>query len=214
MKKITYTTILTLVLLIPGLTSASASSCLQFKYSPSFGSDNSNTNGEVSMIQQFLKDRSYFSGSVDGLFNIDTAIALVKFQKANGIPLDVNPFISAVVGPKTKAKIIEITCPVRIKAIVPIQTPTQSPSTVPTPSYSPAPTYSPTPTAAPTYYPSPIPSYSPTPSTSPTPSSSPTPSYSPSPSTSVSPSSSPRAYIDTNLFKASVWQVFKILVGI
>lgn len=43
---------------------------------------------EVRSIQQALKDRGYYTGSVDGIFGTQTKNAVVKFQKDSGLTAD------------------------------------------------------------------------------------------------------------------------------
>lgn len=53
-------------------------------------------------IQQKLKDKGYYTGTVDGILGTYTIMAIKAFQKANGLLED------GIVGPITKAKLFEI----------------------------------------------------------------------------------------------------------
>lgn len=53
----------------------------------------------VKTIQTKLKDKGYYSGSIDGVFGAKTLAAVKSFQKASGLKVD------GVVGPKTAAKL-------------------------------------------------------------------------------------------------------------
>ncbi len=46
------------------------------------------TGSEVKKIQQALKDKGYYTGSVDGIFGTKTKNAVIKFQKAKGLTAD------------------------------------------------------------------------------------------------------------------------------
>lgn len=53
------------------------------------------TGSEVKAIQQSLKDRGLYSGSVDGIYGSQTQAAVKKFQKQQGLTAD------GIVGPQT-----------------------------------------------------------------------------------------------------------------
>lgn len=50
---------------------------------------------EVRQIQQALKDKGYYTGSVDGIFGTQTKNAVIAFQKANSLSAD------GIAGPNT-----------------------------------------------------------------------------------------------------------------
>lgn len=50
---------------------------------------------EVRQIQQTLKDKGYYTGSVDGIFGVKTKAAVTAFQKENSLSAD------GIAGPKT-----------------------------------------------------------------------------------------------------------------
>ncbi len=63
-----------------------------------------NTNGEVSVLQNFLHIQNYFNSKPTGYFGLSTLRAVKKFQKENGI----KP--TNYIGPSTKEKIKLISC--------------------------------------------------------------------------------------------------------
>ncbi len=46
------------------------------------------TGSEVKSIQKVLKEKGYYSGSVDGIYGTQTKNAVIKFQKATGLTAD------------------------------------------------------------------------------------------------------------------------------
>ncbi len=55
--------------------------------------------GDVAILQQRLKDLSYYKGKIDGIYGSKTKIAVKKFQKEHGLKAD------GIVGPETFDKI-------------------------------------------------------------------------------------------------------------
>lgn len=51
-------------------------------------SKNGSTGGEVKAIQETLKDRGLYSGSIDGIYGAGTQAAVKKFQKQQGLTAD------------------------------------------------------------------------------------------------------------------------------
>lgn len=51
-------------------------------------SKNGSTGAEVKAIQETLKDRGLYSGSIDGIYGADTQAAVKKFQKQQGLTAD------------------------------------------------------------------------------------------------------------------------------
>ena len=80
------------------------STCVQLTKGMTFGSKDSITNGEVSILQFFLNNRGYLQADPTGSFGSATVAAVKAFQGANGITQN------GVVGPVTRAKIKEISC--------------------------------------------------------------------------------------------------------
>jgi len=93
-------------------------SCYKFNNYLSYGSRDSKTSGEVSKLQNFLKEEGYFSGDVTGYFGTLTRNALRRWQYANGVVS--SDSTSSVgygsVGPQTRKKIGE-----RCVSIVPVK---------------------------------------------------------------------------------------------
>ena len=83
----------------------SASECLALKSSNlRYRSTDKATNGEVSLVQDFLQSKGYLNSEPTGFFGIMTVNAVKAFQKANGIDA------TGYVGPLTRALIGEISC--------------------------------------------------------------------------------------------------------
>jgi len=201
MKKIILITIILGSLFATNLSYSATNQCLRFKYVLDIRSDDETTKGEVSKLQQFLKNQGHYKGDITGYYGKSTAFAVIDFQKRNGIQIDKNPWSSAIIGPKTAAKIASLTCPaVNIKSTnTPTPTPTIIKTSTPSATYTATPSY--TYTATPTYTYTPSPTYSATPiysstptatyTSTPTYTSSPTPTYTSTPTSTASPSSSP-----------------------
>ncbi|MCR4334480.1 MAG: peptidoglycan-binding protein [Patescibacteria group bacterium] len=192
------------------------SNCLILHETMRFRSDDEQTKGEVSKLQQFLKSKGYFTEKVSGFYGKATMQAIIAFQRANNIaPSSQNPWLSAVVGPKTQQKIASLTC----NASSPITSPSSTPMIISNPnklltnaqvssilgllksfnanqsvidnvqkSLGGTPTA--TPIYTPVYTPSPTytPTVTPTPTYTPTSTSSPSPTYSPTPTVTTTPS--------------------------
>jgi peptidoglycan hydrolase-like protein with peptidoglycan-binding domain len=69
-----------------------------------YQSRDSNTNGEVSTLQDFLQSKGYLNSEPTGYFGLLTLNAVKSFQRANGI----DP--TGYVGPLTRAKIKAVSC--------------------------------------------------------------------------------------------------------
>lgn len=80
------------------------SACIDLQYNLKYRSTDAKTNGEVSLLQDFLQTQGYLNSEPTGYFGRLTEGAVKSFQAANGI-LD-----SGYVGPITRAKIKEISC--------------------------------------------------------------------------------------------------------
>jgi peptidoglycan hydrolase-like protein with peptidoglycan-binding domain len=110
-KKIVFTAILISCFFV-GTISANAQStvlnstgCVQLTQDFGFGARDRNTNGQVSVLQNFLINQSHLIGPATGYFGNGTRSALAKFQAAQGI----SPALGYL-GPVTRAKIAALTC--------------------------------------------------------------------------------------------------------
>ncbi len=80
------------------------SSCLDIKNNLRYRSVDSLTNGEVSVLQDFLQENKYLNTNPSGFFGLATVRAVKSFQSANQI----SP--TGYVGPSTRLKIKNISC--------------------------------------------------------------------------------------------------------
>lgn len=87
---------------------AAAGGAFGFYYSPSLYEDDTavaalssmgSRGSEVKAIQQALKDRGLYNGSVDGIFGSATQKAVIQFQKQSGLAAD------GIAGPQTLKKL-------------------------------------------------------------------------------------------------------------
>lgn len=85
------------------------SSCVDLKYNLSYGSKDVKTNGEVSDLQEFLSSKNYLRIDPTGYFGAATLAAVKSFQIDKNIGRYSTPGFGNV-GPKSRAKIKEITC--------------------------------------------------------------------------------------------------------
>ncbi|MHB1118204.1 MAG: alpha/beta hydrolase fold domain-containing protein, partial [Minisyncoccota bacterium] len=83
--------------------------CIDLQYNTGYRSYDARTNGEVSVVQNFLADGGYLAAGATGYFGIMTIEAVKKFQVAMGIATVGTPGYGSV-GPKTRAKIKSMTC--------------------------------------------------------------------------------------------------------
>ncbi len=104
---------------IPQNTHAQNNSCVVIKNTLRVGSKDSQTNSEVSKLQNFLKTKGYMFIDPTGYFGYTTEKAVRKFQTAEKINA------IGTVGPLTRSRINSITCVPSISE----QTPATSPST-------------------------------------------------------------------------------------
>lgn len=88
------------------------SPCIKITRTLKYGAKDTKTNKDVSKLQQFLKARGYYSGTVGGGFGAKTKTALQKFQVASGLyEAGVSKKSSyGVVDSKTRFKIQQLTC--------------------------------------------------------------------------------------------------------
>ena len=98
-----------LFVVVPGVSQAQVQdTCIDLQFNLQKGSIDSATNGEVSILQDFLQSSGYLrklnKDESAGYFGNDTRKAVKKFQKANGIKK------SGIVNSATRAKIKEISC--------------------------------------------------------------------------------------------------------
>ncbi len=92
------------------LTDEFETECVDLKYNLRLRSRDARTNGEVSVLQNFLIDEGYLlSDKPTGFFDVDTLAAVKKFQLSVGIGSAKTPGFGRV-GPKSRAKINEMTC--------------------------------------------------------------------------------------------------------
>ncbi|MDB5204175.1 MAG: peptidase-like [Candidatus Taylorbacteria bacterium] len=102
-------------------TSQAQSDCTVISTYLKVGSTDILTSGGVSMLQNFLKNKSYFSLTSTGYFGNITFTSVKKFQLNNGIPA------TGFVGPLTIAKIKSISCVPGVSAsAIATSTPTQA----------------------------------------------------------------------------------------
>ncbi len=90
--------------------SATISGGLKLKSSLHLGSTDGKTAGQVSLLQQFLKEQGLYTGPVGGTVGPNTEKAIKEFQKRNGIVYFGNYLTTGygATGPKTRAKILEV----------------------------------------------------------------------------------------------------------
>lgn len=79
--------------------------CTNLKNNFKIGSRDTNTNGEVSILQEFLNKNFYFDSQPTGYFGNQTEKALIDWQKAHNITPS-----AGYAGPSTRSKIKSITC--------------------------------------------------------------------------------------------------------
>lgn len=90
--------------------------CIDLQHNMSYRSRDSRADGEVSDIQDFLNTNGYLSVEPTGYFGLTTVAAVKKFQSAIGIGSKGTPGYGGI-GPKSRAKIKEITCGVSATSI-------------------------------------------------------------------------------------------------
>ncbi|MEJ0054023.1 MAG: peptidoglycan-binding protein [bacterium] len=79
-------------------------SCTTLEHNLSFGSRDSNTDGEVSELQAFLRADGYLKAAVSGTYGAATARAVASFQRDEHIAA------TGSAGPKTRAAIESASC--------------------------------------------------------------------------------------------------------
>lgn len=85
-------------------TGSAVSSCVELTNNLTYRSRDTLTNGEVSVLQDFLQSKGYLNSEPSGFFGILTLGAVKKFQSNNGI----SP--TGFVGSITRAKIKSLSC--------------------------------------------------------------------------------------------------------
>ncbi len=80
------------------------SSCVSINNNLRYRANDANTNGEVSVLQDFLQTNGYLQSNPVGFFGLMTTAAVKSFQSANGITS------TGYVGPITREKIKTQTC--------------------------------------------------------------------------------------------------------
>ncbi len=88
----------------PDDTDSDSSVCISLQYNLKYKMKDANTNGEVSVLQDFLEVEGYLNSEPTGYFDLATRKAVRAFQKAN--KLRVNGFVNSI----TRAKIKAISC--------------------------------------------------------------------------------------------------------
>ena len=78
-------------------------SCIDLTVFQSIGSTDAYTDGQVSLLQEFLNQTGYLSG-VSGTFDSGTLGAVINYQSAHGIQ------VTGTVGPQTRAAINAQSC--------------------------------------------------------------------------------------------------------
>jgi peptidoglycan hydrolase-like protein with peptidoglycan-binding domain len=79
-------------------------SCVNLNNNLRYQSRDTNTNGEVSTLQDFLQSKGYLNNEPTGYFGFLTLKAVMSFQNGSGIDA------TGYVGPITRAKIKSVTC--------------------------------------------------------------------------------------------------------
>lgn len=111
------------ILIIPGFSFAqvtdvdpdsSTSDCVALQNNLRYKDRDSNKNGEVSTLQDFLQSKNYLNSEPTGYLGLMTVKAVKDFQKDNSI----SP--TGYVGPATRAKIKALTCGGIVDPITPI----------------------------------------------------------------------------------------------
>ena len=62
-----------------------STTCIDLNHDETYGSTDADTNGEVSVLQNFLRSNNYLSAGPSGFFGAMTKVALINYQLANGI---------------------------------------------------------------------------------------------------------------------------------
>ncbi|KKW19626.1 MAG: RHS-related protein, partial [Parcubacteria group bacterium GW2011_GWA2_51_10] len=103
------------------------SACVALQYNLKYRMTDARTEGEVSLLQDFLQAEGYLNSTPTGFFGLQTLAAAKKYQRSVGLAN------TGYVGPLTRAKIKEATC----SSAAPIaSSPTINPITPTTPSPS------------------------------------------------------------------------------
>lgn len=123
---------LAVLIFVSSTQSASAATCVHLTYTLSFGSRNATTNGEVSLLQQFLGVTP-----VTGYFGPITQAAVQNWQAANGIISYGTPYTTGygVVGPRTR-RAMDCTSSTTTGSTTTSPPVTQTPTPTPTPAQS------------------------------------------------------------------------------
>ncbi|MBI5138943.1 MAG: peptidoglycan-binding protein [Candidatus Vogelbacteria bacterium] len=99
--------------------SDTASVCTALNFNLKYRSRDSQTNGEVTLLQQFLNDRGYLNQDPTGYFGMVTVAAVKQFQLVSSISPTGN------IGPLSRAKIRQLSCSVA-EATSPAATPSMT----------------------------------------------------------------------------------------
>ena len=134
-----------------------SSTCIDLQYNLKYRMTDARTEGEVSLLQRFLRAEGYLKPGPSGFFGVYTEMAVKVFQAGSDIVSYGSPATTGygAVGPKTRAKIKEAIC----SSAAPIaSSPTINPITPITPSSSiPSPVIAPVAPTSPTLQPPTVP---------------------------------------------------------
>ncbi len=112
-NKLNISIIIFAIFLIPNITLArmidipdnnTSELCLILKNNLKHKMIDAKTNGEISLLQDFLQSEGYLTSNPNGYFGLSTLKAVKRFQIANGI------IANGIVGLKTREKIKNISC--------------------------------------------------------------------------------------------------------
>src|SRR3989338_1235858 len=98
--------------------------CVNLQYNLRYRSTDAQTNGEVSVFQDFLQSRGYLKTEPTSFFGLMTVAAAKKYQASVGLDQ------TGYVGPLTRAKIKDATCGIA-NPTQPTQPPQACPMTLP-----------------------------------------------------------------------------------
>ena len=97
---------------LTGSAPAPSSSCVNLTHDMTLGSTDATTGDDVSILQNFLASRSYFtySGGSTGYYGFVTAQAVGQFQLQHGIVSSANDPAYGITGPQTRSAIYSASC--------------------------------------------------------------------------------------------------------
>jgi peptidoglycan hydrolase-like protein with peptidoglycan-binding domain len=86
------------------VTASAQTPCTQLSYTMTLGSSDSTTAGDVSRLQQFLKSKGYFNGTITGYYGPVTKQAVEMWQNGENFYEATG---AGTVGPRSRAEILE-----------------------------------------------------------------------------------------------------------